>query len=167
MKTQSEIAVHLDLSQQSVSEWMQRLSVDWRVASLHEIRVAYIRALREQAAGRAAEGGLDLAAERARLAKEQADKFAMQNAATRGELAPVVLIAEVLTKTASKITGIFDAIPGNIHRRFPAIPSEVIALIAGEIIKVRNVVAAMSLNDVMDEDAETNSGADDCCPTEK
>jgi phage terminase Nu1 subunit (DNA packaging protein) len=58
---------------------------------LNEIRVAYIRRLREQAAGRAAVGDLDLAGERAALAKAQRERIEMQNAVTRGELAPVVL----------------------------------------------------------------------------
>lgn len=121
--------------------------------------MAYIRELREQAAGRAAAGDLDLATERARLAKEQADKVAMQNAVTRGELAPVVLIEEVLTKAAAKVAGVFDAIPGVVRRRFPALPSDAIELMGGEIAKARNVVAAMSLADINDAH-EDDDGAD-------
>lgn len=116
----------------------------------------YCARLREQAAGRAATGDLDLAGERARLAKEQADKIAMQNAVTRLELAPVILIEEVLTKAASKISGVFDAIPGMVKRRVPNLRSEDIDLIAGEVAKARNIVAAMSLADIND-DTESDS----------
>lgn len=153
---QKEIAEHLDLSQPAVSGLMDRLGIDWKTSTMDEIRVAYIRHLREQAAGRAASGDLDLATERARLAKEQADKVAMQNAVTRGDLAPVVMIEEVLTKTAARIAGIFDAIPGLVRRRVPSLRSDEIELIAAEIARIRNVVAGMSLADLNDEQAAAN-----------
>ena len=150
---QKEIAEHIDLSQPAVSGLMDRLGIDWKTSTIDEIRVAYIRHLREQAAGRAASGALDLATERARLAKEQADKVAMQNAVTRGDLAPVVMIEEVLTKTAARLAGIFDAIPGLVRRRVPSLRAEEIDLIAAEIARVRNVVAGMSLADLNDDQA--------------
>lgn len=145
---QQVIAEHLDLTQGAVSQWMDRLGIDWKSASMDEIRIAYIRELRDQAAGRASS---ELSVERARLAKEQADKVAMQNAVTRGELAPVVLIEEVLTKAASRVAGIFDAIPGMIRRRVPRLTTEELELVAGEIAKARNVVAGMSLADLNDD----------------
>lgn len=98
----------------------------------------------------AATSALDLAGERARLAKEQADRVAMQNAITRGELAPVALIEQVLAATAAKVAGIFDAIPGLVRRRVPRLSREELDLIAGEIAKVRNIVAGMSLSDLGD-----------------
>ena len=151
MLTQRNIADHLDMSQQAASQWLEKLGIDWQQSTLDEIRIAYIRALREQAAGRAAEGGLDLATERARLAREQADKIAMQNAVTRGELAPVSLIEEVLTKSSSKIAGVFDAIPGKVRRRVPKLTTDDLELISAEVAKARNIVAAMSLADLNDE----------------
>lgn len=157
MLTQQVIAEHLDLSQSAVSQWLDRAGIDWKVATLDEIRVAYIRNLREQAAGRAAAGDLDLATERARLAKEQADKVAMQNSVTRGELAPVVLIEEVLTKAASRVAGIFDAIPGMIRRRVPKLTTAELDLVASEIAKARNIVAAMSLADLNDDGGEADA----------
>lgn len=146
--TQSIVADHLDMSRQQAAAWLDRLGIDRRVASLDEIRVAYIRELRGQAAARAASGDLDLATARARLAKEQADRVAMQNTITRGELAPVALIEEVLTKAGAKIAGVFDAIPGAVRRRFPALHPDAANLLSGEIARARNVVAAMSLADL-------------------
>lgn len=151
MLSQQDIASHLDMSQQAVSALLEHLGVDWKTAQLDEIRVAYIRRLREAAAGRGGEGAVgELAAERARLAREQADKIAMQNAVTRGELAPVALIEEVLTKAASKVAGVLDSIPGMIRRRVPLLTADDIDLIAGEVAKARNTVAAMSLSDLDD-----------------
>lgn len=148
MLIQRTIADHLDLSQQAVSQIMDELGINWKSATLKQIRVTYIRRLREQAAGRAAVGDLDLAGERARLAKEQADRVAMQNAVTRGELAPVVLIEQVLAAAAGKVAGVFDAIPSMVRRRVPRLQREELDLIAGEIAKARNLVAAMSLADL-------------------
>lgn len=62
--TQQDIADHLDLAQQNVSKLMKKLEIDWRIAGLDEIRVAYVRQLRAQAAGHRTEDGLDLVRER-------------------------------------------------------------------------------------------------------
>lgn len=155
MLIQKEIADHLDLSQQAASEWLDRLQIDWKVVPLSEIRVQYIRAIREQAAGRSMTGDLDLATERAGLARAQRVRIEMQNAVTKAELAPVPLIEEVLTKAAGKIAGIFDAIPGMVRRRVPKLSSAEVGLIAAEISKARNIVAAMSLADLDDTDTAT------------
>jgi phage terminase Nu1 subunit (DNA packaging protein) len=156
---QRTIADHLDLSQQAVSQIMDEMGINWKSATLKQVRVAYIRRLREQAAGRAASGDLDLAGERARLAKEQADRVAMQNAVTRAELAPVALIEQVLFAAASKVAGIFDGIPGLVRRRVPRLTRDELDLIAGEIAKARNMVASMSLADLSVDAAD---GANVC-----
>ena len=148
MLNQQVIAEHLDLSQGAVSQWLDRLGVNLKVSTLDEIRVAYIRAIREQAAGRAAAGDLDLATERARLAREQADKIAMQNAVTRGELTHTVILEQVLAGTAAKIAGVLDAIPGMIRRRVPQLSAADIDIVSGEIAKARNAVSGMSLHDI-------------------
>lgn len=151
MLTQQGIAEHLDLSQGQVSRWLEQLAIDWKIASLDEIRIAYIRELREQAAGRAAAGDLDLATERAGLAKAQREKIEMQNAVTRRELAPVVLIEEVLAKAGAKVAGVLDAIPGMLKRRCANLVAGDIDLVAAEISKARNIAAAVSLDDLRDE----------------
>lgn len=136
---------------------LERLGIDWKTADLSDIRVAYIRHIREQAAGRATVGSLDLATERAGLAKAQRERIEMQNAVTRNELAPVILIEEVLTKAASKVAGIFDAIPGMVRRRFPDMSADVIDGIAGEIARGRNIVSSLSLADLDEVDSEVES----------
>lgn len=85
MTTQIEIAKHLDLSSRQVRE-LQTCGVFPKGASLDEARLAYIRRLREQAAGRSATNGLDLASERARLVKMQGDKLEIELTAKRGDL---------------------------------------------------------------------------------
>jgi phage terminase Nu1 subunit (DNA packaging protein) len=155
--TQATFGKVVGISQPAVSDLLRR-DVLRENAPLGEWLIDYCGHLREQAAGREASGDLKLATERARLAREQADKVAMQNAVTRGELAPVPIIEEVLTKAASRIAGILDAIPGLVRRRVPALSADEIDLVAAEISKARNRVSSMSLRD-LDDDADDNDAA--------
>lgn len=52
MPTQKEIAQHLDMSERNCRDVLKMLDLDWTVATMDEIRTAYIRDLREKAAGR-------------------------------------------------------------------------------------------------------------------
>ena len=144
------IADHLDMSPPVVVEMLKKIGLSYD-SPLDEIRIAYIRRLREQAAGRFSDGPLDIMNERARLAKEQADRLELQNAQTRKELAPIVLIEHVLAKAGVRVAGILDAIPGMIRRRSPLLSSSDIDCISAEIAKARNISAAISLNDLESE----------------
>lgn len=152
--TQVRFGELVGISQPAVSDLLSR-GIIQDGGSAGQWLISYCAHLREQAAGRAASGDLDLATERARLAKEQADKVAMQNAVTRGELAPAYLIEEVLTKVAGRIAGILDAIPGMIRRRVPTLTSDDVDLIAGQIAQARNVVAGMSLR-ILDDKPDSD-----------
>lgn len=152
--TQAEIAEHLDISTRRVRELATEWGIDSREVSLGEWRVRYIAKLREEAAGRAGTGDLDLVAERARLAKVQADRIEMQNAVTRKELAPAELIEEVLSRAGARAAKLLDTIPGELKRRCPQLSADDIAAIATTIAKVRNIAATVSLADVQDEEDE-------------
>lgn len=145
---QADIAAHLDLSDRSVREFLTASSMEHKAETLTSIRVAYIRHLREQAAGRAAEGGVDLATERARLAKEQADRIAMQNAVTRAELAPRALLVEVLARTAPRVCGLLESIVPALRRR-SGYSADDLAFVAQTIADARNAVATMTIDDVL------------------
>lgn len=64
MPTQMQIAEHLDLNQSEVSRHLEKLGIDWNVATMDQIRVAYLRHLRAVASGHRSEDGLDLTRER-------------------------------------------------------------------------------------------------------
>lgn len=151
--TQKQFGELVGISQPAVSDLLLR-GVIADSASVGDWLIDYCRHLREQAAGRAAAGDLDLAAERAALAKAQREKIEMQNAVTRNELAPVVLLEEVLAGAASKIAGILDAIPGMIRRRVPQLNADDIMLIAAEIAKARNTIAGLSIKDIEEVESE-------------
>lgn len=64
MATQQQFAEHLDLSQQQISNIMARLGIDWKTASMDQVRIAYIQHLRAVAAGHEASDGDSLVGER-------------------------------------------------------------------------------------------------------
>lgn len=158
--TQAEIAEHLDISDRRVRELAVEWGIDSREISLSAWRIRYLRHLREQAAGRAAAGDLDLAVERARLAKEQADRIAMQNAVTRKELAPAHLIEEVLARAGARAAKLLDTIPGELRRRAASLTADDLSTVAGVIVKARNIAAAVSLADLEDDDQADTTDAD-------
>lgn len=121
MATQAEVARHLGISQPAVTKLVQagvftqsgRGSLD-----LDRCRVAYLSRLRDEAAGRASQADadgdeLDIVAERARLAKEQADRLAMENHVRRGELVPF-----------EQFVAPFSTVLGTLRSRLLAVPAE-------------------------------------------
>lgn len=143
----------IGVSDRKVRDLLER-GVLTQGASLGTWLLEYCAHMREQAAGRAGHQDSGLTSERARLAKEQADRLEMQNRITRRELAPVALIEEVLAKAGAEIAGIFDAIPGAIRRRQPDISAETLRWIEEEIARARNRVAVVRLADLQVDDVE-------------
>ncbi len=98
------------------------------------------------------------------MAREQADKIAMQNAVTRGELAPAYVLEEVLSRAGARAARLLETIPGTLRRRLPQLSSDDIAVVTGIVAKARNLAASMKLADVdTDDDAMT---PDDTVPAE-
>ena len=66
MPTQLQIAEHLGITQQAVSKTLDKMGiVEWQLMSLDQIRLAYIKRLREVAAGHASiDGQFDINRER-------------------------------------------------------------------------------------------------------
>lgn len=113
----------------------------------------YCLHLRTIAAGRT-DATLELSVEKARLLKEQADKFALQNAQTRRELAPVVLMEETLARTAARVSSILATIKGEMRRRFPQIPSADLGAVDAVVAKAMNACAALTLES-LEADADS------------
>ena len=106
---------------------------------------------------RKAEGGSrseDLDVERARLAKEQADRIAMQNASARKELASVEVIRLVLAQSAGKIGGILEGIPIAVKRRSPGVDQRVLRAVEDEVNNALSQVARIRMSDMDVPDVE-------------
>ena len=100
----------------------------------------YCQRLREQAAGRMGSevGGLDLAQERAALAREQRKGIEIKNAVLRGEFASIQLLAEVLATASQAVAQRFDHLPGQLRKACPNLPAEAIEQVMGAIAQARN-----------------------------
>lgn len=143
--TQAEFGRLVGISQPAVSNFVSRGVLhdgDSAGAWLH----AYCEHLREMAAGRVASGDLDLAAERAALARAQRERIEMANAVTRRELAPVSVIAEVLARVGRQIASILEALPPAIKRRALSLTPDDLLEIEKEIVKARNLAASIKLD---------------------
>lgn len=148
--TQSAFGELVGISQPAVSDLLSR-GVITAGQPAGEWLKAYCHHLREQAAGRAAAGELDLAGERAALAKVQRERIEMQNAVTRKELAPVTVIEEVLARVGRQIVGILESIPVQLKRR-SSLTADDLDFITREIVKARNLAASIELEDPTDKE---------------
>lgn len=135
--TQERFGEIVGIEQQSVSRLIGR-GILPRDGTAREWFRAYCGRLREEAAGRATDGELNLAHERARLAKEQADGAALKNAVARGEYAPISLLGEVLGVASSAIAQRLDGFEGLLAKMAPDIPEKAKQGLLSLVAKARN-----------------------------
>jgi len=112
-----------------------------RDGTYREWLLAYCGRLREMAAGRYSASDLDLTEERARLARAQSERIEMDNAVTRGELAPIDTLRDTLAPVVAQIAAHLDAIPGKLKREAPHLTASDLEIVAREITRARNLAA--------------------------
>lgn len=81
---------------------------------------------------------LDLAQERAWLAREQRIAVEMRNAITRGEYAPIQLLGEVLAGASQAVAERFDHLPGQLRKSCPDLPQQALDQVMKTIAEARN-----------------------------
>ena len=113
--THAALAAIVGVTQQAIS------AIGIPSGTLGEMVLAYCLRMREQAAGRYSEGPLDLAQERAALARSQREAVDLKNAVARGEFAPITLLSEVLAQASQSIVERFEQLPGQLKRACPAL----------------------------------------------
>lgn len=149
--TQKDFGLLVGISQPAVSDLISRgVLADGDTAA--SWLLAYCDNLRLQAAGRGGDAAGALTAERARLARAQAEKIEMQNAVSRKELAPVALLEQVLATTGTKAQRILATIKGELRRRFPSLTAADLQAVDQIVGKALGQVAAMSLTVIDDGD---------------
>jgi phage terminase Nu1 subunit (DNA packaging protein) len=129
--------------------------------------LAYCAHMREQAAGRGADG--ELAFQRSELARVSRERAEIKLAKERGEYAEVALIEQVLATVGRGIVGALEPLHVTLHRQCPALTPEDLKLIQTEVARACDLAASASLAllDVPDEDAEPGAdgpGRDDADP---
>lgn len=95
--TKAEIASHLDMSERNLTDVLRGLNLDYRTADVEEIRIAYIRDLREKAAGRGGDHQIESTLARTRKDTAQATLYEIQIAEKAGQLVPVAKIEPFIT----------------------------------------------------------------------
>lgn len=83
---------------------------------------------------------------RARLAEEQADRVAMENAVSRGTLAPRSRMEEAIADGARQAVAILDGVPAMVKRSSAGIKARELATVKREIDKAREAIAAIRLS---------------------
>lgn len=135
--TQAEFALAVGVSEARISQLISE-GVLPREASAGEWLSVYCERLREQAAGRASAGPLDLAQERAALAREQRMGQAIKNAVARREYAPVGVLSDILGMAASAVVDRFDQLEGLLSKAAPDLPDEAKTVVMKVIASARN-----------------------------
>jgi phage terminase Nu1 subunit (DNA packaging protein) len=139
--TQEAFAALVGISQQAVGDLVKR-AVLKPGESAGEWLLVYTARLREEAAGRSS----DLVQERARLAKEQADAKAMENAQTRGELVHVGVMRRVFAAVGRRAAGILEGLPARLRREVGGLDGRALELIEAELVRVRNEIGTLQLS---------------------
>tara|TARA_R110000796_G_scaffold29304_4_gene79312 strand:- start:746 stop:1216 length:471 start_codon:yes stop_codon:yes gene_type:complete len=142
MASQVEIATKLGINASTFKDLVARGVVETRGQGQYnyeEVSKQYLDHLREVAAGRFS-GNLELGAERARLAKEQADAKEMENAIGRGELVHIEKIAVEYEKQLTKLRTRLLALPNKVAPEAHACSTakDVQALIETNIVEALN-----------------------------
>lgn len=156
MATQHEVAQHLGISQKMVADMVAMGHLDKKPRGqydLDECRKQYIERLRETAAGRAANGELDLGEERARLAKEQADAKEMENEVQRGALVYIEDVAGAIEKQFTKVRTKLLAVPTKVAPEAHACATvkEVQGLLEQSITEALNDLVGLDAADTEEE----------------
>ncbi|WP_431113073.1 hypothetical protein [Variovorax paradoxus] len=138
--TQAEFADVIGVSEAKVSQLVGEgyiVKGETARAWLHD----YLRMLREDAAGRASAepGGMDVAQERAKLARAQREAQEIKTKIARGEYAPIGLLADVLGMVSSAVVDRFERLEGELRKSSPHLPVE-----AKDTIVTRSPTPAVS-----------------------
>ena len=131
MATLTDCAEHLGIDHSTLSKIVRQGIVDRQDRGQYDVnavRLQYLQHIRAKAAGN---GSLELAAELARLAKEQADAKEMENAIERGEL---VRIDEIVKQFEAQLT--------NCRTKLLATPTKVAAEVhaAATVSEVQDII---------------------------
>ncbi len=163
----TEVAEHLDLSTTRIHGLVKAgiLPKSGRAAyDLDACRVAYIRYIREIAAGRGSKDGtVDLVAERARLTKAQAENMERKNAEAEGKLITVASFHLMVTASFARVRSKLLALPSKLAPVMaPAMtPAAAQAALKSEVYAALNELGATRVAGIS-EDGEIIEG--DPCP---
>lgn len=145
--TQEEFGQLVGISQPAVSDLLTR-GVLSREQSAQTWLHAYTRHLREQAAGRSADG--ELAANRAKESATRNELLQVKLRKARREYAEVALLEQVLASLGAQIAGKLEALPARLKQLMPELQAERLKQVEAVITDARNLAASAALS-LLDE----------------
>lgn len=89
---------------------------------------------------------IDIERERALKLRAERERLEMKNNIMQRNYAPVVALEQALGGVTSSLVSILDAIPLNIKRTHPEIPTTIIRQIEAELTKARNNMGSIELD---------------------
>lgn len=140
--TQAQFGEHVGISQQAVSELLQRKIIK-PGDTAQNWNIAYAANLREHAAGRGADG--ELAHQRSELARVSRERAEIKLALERKLFAPVQFIEQVLATVGRSIAGVLEPLHAILHKRCPALTPEDLKFIQQEVAKACDLAVSASL----------------------
>jgi len=151
--TQGAFGELIGVSQPAVSEMVSKQILQ-PGDTARQWLLSYCAHMREQAAGRGADG--ELAFQRSELARVSRERAEIKLALERRQFAPVALLEQVLATVGRSIVGVLEPLHVNLHRQCPALTAEDLKLIQLEISRACDVAvqASLAMLDAEDE-AET------------
>lgn len=137
--TQSGLGALVGVSQQAISAMVTAGALP-ASGTIGEMLLMYCERIRDQAAGRLGSevGGLDLVQERAALARSQRISQDLKNNISRGEFAPIGLLADVLGMASSAVVDRFEQLEGALRKACPTLPDDAKATVMQVIASARN-----------------------------
>jgi len=157
--TQAQFGELVGIGQPAVSGLLER-GVIQTGQTAGQWLIDYCAHLREQAAGRGADG--ELAFQRSELARVSRERAEIKLALERKEFAPVSLLAQVLATVGRSIAGVLEPLHVNLHKLCPALTPEDLKLIQLEVSKACDLAvgASLAVLDVADDEGQGGDGAD-------
>ena len=125
MATQRELAEHLDLSTKRISELIRDGILPSKMGrspiNIDVCRIAYISYLRKLSGYNKKSGGGDIAEEKTRLTKAQADKAELEVSELEGQLIPAQLVQDTWTDMVANVRSKLLGLPSRIAHQVIAL----------------------------------------------
>lgn len=154
--TQAQFGALVGVGQPAVSGLLER-GVIQPGQPLGQWLIDYCAHLREQAAGRGADG--ELAFQRSELARVSRERAEIKLALERKDYAAVALLEQVLATVGRSIAGVLEPLHITLHKLCPKLTPEDLKLIQMEVSKACDIAVGASLA-VLDVGDEEGQGGD-------
>lgn len=161
--TQAEFGAIVGIGQPAVSDLLSR-GVIQPGHTAGQWLIDYCAHLREQAAGRGADG--ELAHQRSELARVTKERADIKLALERKDYAAVSLIEQVLATVGRSIAGVLEPLHVTLHKLCPALQPEDLKIIQREVSKACDIAVSVSLSVLEVPDENTAEVAEDAAMLE-